>query len=60
MDWEEDEQGGEALQNGIPEATAEETDVEGGIDASELIEAVFGKGDNLLDPTKGPFARKRG
>ena len=52
MDGEEDDEGSEALNEGKPEAAAEEADVESCVYAAKLVKAVFGEGEDLLDPAE--------
>lgn len=60
MDGKEDEECGKGLEDSKPETAAKETDVERGVDASELVEAVLRKSPCLLDPSEGPCARQSG
>ena len=58
MDGEEDDEGREALEDGEPEAAAEPAYIESGVDASQLVEVVFGEFENLLDPSQRPLSRE--
>ena len=59
MDGEEDGKCGDRLDEDEIAAGLEEANVESGVDAAELVEAVFRKREDLLDPANGVFSRER-
>lgn len=56
MDGEEDNESREALEDSEPEAAAEPAYIESSVNASKLVEMVFGEFENLLDPSQGPLS----